>query len=542
VRKCDTPFVIGLYGSWGIGKTSLMRLVEKELANTGHCVRYDAWAHQFDAEPAVALLHEMVEQLGLTQNRRIRKSLRVIGMALGGVALARVSPVTPAEIARLSDAYDIDAFEVREARTRLKAEFCRLIDQVVSPEEGRPWGWRQEPADGPSRRAASRRRIVFFIDDLDRCTPEAVLNVLEAIKIYLNLPDCVYFLAVDREMVERSVTHRYGGTGIDAANYMEKIVQLPFDIPPIATKAMEEFIRPLLPSNLLGCLGLLTAGLGANPRQVKRFINGLIFNDELARAFHLPGYKAAVLAALLLIQHRDPPLYKRIEADPALLLAALAPSSSETLDYGAGLTALAQDLHLRAGLMEAAPLMPDDAMALQSYIYLATIAGVAPEEDTPSTKNRERYEPPEADPDWRRGPLPPRRGAPPGEYVTPVIDETALEKLTNAKDLAARYLDERNANRFDDLHRRGVRGTAEDVDVLMAVLDAGDIAMSKSVDAALSDVRSTQGLQRMEFYLFNGSKQQRNFAALFFRRRGNMTILLKALQAGAIDRVQALAR
>ena len=89
----------------------------------------------------------------------------------------------------------------------------------------------------------------------------------------------------------------------------------------------------------------------------------------------------------------------------------------------------------------------------------------------------------------------------------------------------------------------GSSGSAEDVDNLMqALLLQDDLATTKLVDFALGLVSGHPGSQRIAHYLLNGALIQRNFAALYFKRRGSMTLLEEALAAGKIDWEQAFSK
>ncbi len=91
--------------------------------------------------------------------------------------------------------------------------------------------------------------------------------------------------------------------------------------------------------------------------------------------------------------------------------------------------------------------------------------------------------------------------------------------------------------------QRGKRGQPEDVDFLMenlALLE--DFAATRLVDYALSLVRTRAGVERIHHYLFHGELIQRNYAALFFKRKSMVHILEKAVAAGAVDREQAFSR
>jgi hypothetical protein len=97
--------------------------------------------------------------------------------------------------------------------------------------------------------------------------------------------------------------------------------------------------------------------------------------------------------------------------------------------------------------------------------------------------------------------------------------------------------------RFNHFLALGSAGAPAGVDFLMAALVAqDDFATSRLVDYALSQVETRAGRERLVHYLFHGSPQQRNYAALYFKRRGRVDLLDEAVAQGKIDTLQAYAR
>ncbi len=97
--------------------------------------------------------------------------------------------------------------------------------------------------------------------------------------------------------------------------------------------------------------------------------------------------------------------------------------------------------------------------------------------------------------------------------------------------------------RYDDFVSIGTSGKADDVDVLMQVLvSQGDLTTTRLIDFALSLVNTREGYKRMKHYLFNGEQQQRNYAALYFKRKGYTDLLEDAVEEGKIDFEQAYSK
>ena len=96
---------------------------------------------------------------------------------------------------------------------------------------------------------------------------------------------------------------------------------------------------------------------------------------------------------------------------------------------------------------------------------------------------------------------------------------------------------------LDDLKQRATSGRAADVDFLMENLDLSRThSRCKVIDFALSLVASAEGQNRIGHFLFNGSQIQRNYAALYFKRRGDAQLIDAAVQQGCIDEVQAYSK
>jgi ABC-type dipeptide/oligopeptide/nickel transport system ATPase component len=91
-------------------------------------------------------------------------------------------------------------------------------------------------------------RIVLYIDDLDRCPPEQVVNVLEAVQLLLKTPLFIVVLALDDRYIARALEKVYEGvlkrggkpSGID---YLEKIIQIPYRVRPVSQSAIGKYLR-----------------------------------------------------------------------------------------------------------------------------------------------------------------------------------------------------------------------------------------------------------------------------------------------------------
>lgn len=319
------PFTIGVFGEWGTGKTSLMRLIERQLSHDPNIVTvwFNAWRYEQEEHPIVPLVGTIVQSLekhdGIAQRfgesgRHLIRSLRAI--AYGFSAKSKVKVPGFAEVEASFVAKDmIDRDE------RLTPD--PLLDRSLY------FGAFNSLNDVRLRENA---RVVVLIDDLDRCFPDQAIRLLESIKLVLAQPGFIFILGVARKVVEGYLQHRYsteyGIADFKGGQYLDKIVQLPFNIPP-STQRMTDFCRTLLvdqPTELVNelqpVLPAVAEALGANPRAVIRFINNILI--DYAISVDLPehigrgGIPIRFFAVSRCLEHRWPDIFEALIASNEL--------------------------------------------------------------------------------------------------------------------------------------------------------------------------------------------------------------------------------
>jgi hypothetical protein len=329
---------------------------------------FNPWEHQFDDNPVVALVYKIMEQTGRKWEQSAKKTLALFAAALASGAVKGATKYFTGwdfnlkDTLHLGEHYVENQFLVRDFRMKLRDKLEQLVKEV------RTEGY-------------SNRRLVFFIDDLDRCLDDQALKLLEVLKLYLNLEGCVFFLGLNREAMEAALRRHY--PDLDSqADYLDKIIQLPFHLPPIDADNRKQFVGRLLGQELASCGDLLAATLGENPRKVKRFINKLIINDSLARALAIPDYEVRVLALILLIQDAHYRFYLKIAEAPGRLLKLLQDNQDdETKDLAARFLDTSERLRAIVKAVKALTI-PAEA-DLTPYIHLTQVTRAEPQEEEP---------------------------------------------------------------------------------------------------------------------------------------------------------------
>ena len=175
--------------------------------------------------------------------------------------------------------------------------------------------------------------LVVIIDDLDRCLPEKAIQVLEAIKVFLDFDRCVFLLALDRKMVERYVAFKYKDMmELDEKrflfvqrgvffyeDYLDKIIQMSIAVPHMGEDDIEGFIERLNVNDedrdIKFCASIFRT-LSPNPRKIKRALKTFLFVRDLIDEKDRPNIDLLMLAKHILLHYQYPYLYDMLIEKP----------------------------------------------------------------------------------------------------------------------------------------------------------------------------------------------------------------------------------
>jgi predicted KAP-like P-loop ATPase len=381
VQANGRPISIGVSGAWGSGKSSMIKLVHDALKKKPRAagqpqfvfVEFNAWLYQGYDDARAALTEVIATKLaeeaearktGIDKARDLLSRvnwLRAAKLTAGsGLALALGLP----PVGVLGELWKAgETFTKGKVSGEAIEQGEKAAEGAVGALDGLLKG--APEASAPKEIAALRESfvetlkalnvtLVVLIDDLDRCLPPTTISTLEAIRLFLFLPQAAFVIAADTDMVKNAVRHHFGVQD-DAlvTNYFDKLIQVPIRVPPLGTQEVRAYMMMLfvenssvsitdhepiraavckqlaqtwqgkrvdrafmqtlgvtLPADLIGKLDtaerlapLMTssAGIGGNPRLVKRFLNALAIRMAISDAQGV-GVDEAALAKMLLFE------------------------------------------------------------------------------------------------------------------------------------------------------------------------------------------------------------------------------------------------
>jgi hypothetical protein len=243
-----TPFVIAINGEWGSGKSSLLLTTKKKLENKiplltkkMKVVYFDAWEYE-NSNPAAALVYRMMKPIE-SQNAANAMNIGKLVVDLAARNILNMS---------LSD---------------MKSHFEESVHAVDSLGTHIQKTLNDSLPDG---------RLIVLIDDLDRCKIENTLSILNSLKLFLSLKQCLFVVAVDMKKLELAWKTQYG---IDAeirtegTSYLDKIFQMKIGLPPKPKDELKKYIKSLIPTMPDNLTELMAVTGPKNLRRIKRLIN-----------------------------------------------------------------------------------------------------------------------------------------------------------------------------------------------------------------------------------------------------------------------------
>lgn len=387
------PTTIGVFSDWGGGKSTLLKMVQAELDEDPDilCLTFNGWLFEGYEDAKSALMGTILEAI---QDRAEQgRSLTSKGRDLLFKLLARVNWL---QLASLAGRYVLPtiaglpqlslANAAQDIAQGLRGLPGTVAEKGLDPEEAKkllneaPGGAEDVRRNIRDFRAdfaalleeAGITTLVVFIDDLDRCLPDTIIETLEAIKLFLFVKGTAFVLGADERLVRYAVRRRFpelpGPETEVGRDYLEKLVQIPIKIPPLSGADIWSYMNLLFAQLSLDeltygriCEAVATAqavgvsepaftlevarrllddapippqlerdldfagqiapvlipGLAGNPRRTKRFLNTLMLRLQLGEDRGL-DLQRRVMAKLMLLEYLKPEFFTqlaRLQAD-----------------------------------------------------------------------------------------------------------------------------------------------------------------------------------------------------------------------------------
>lgn len=233
------PFSLSINGSWGAGKTMIMKSLQKRLEEDGYPV---LWFNPWEYERTEEIVHcFLIELTRFAKSRlgELSKELGIFALSLATAAADLTAKLISGGKLSYANVSKIEQ-DIREALTGrydkenpveiIKKDFAKLTQEIAKK------GGENEP----------EKPLIVFFDDLDRCLPENALELLEALKNLFVVPNAnvIFISGIDTQVAKEFISERYKGLDSDYAhNYFKKIFHFTINVPTLTEQNFEKLIQ-----------------------------------------------------------------------------------------------------------------------------------------------------------------------------------------------------------------------------------------------------------------------------------------------------------
>lgn len=263
------PLTIGLFGNWGSGKSTLLHLIEQTTKNQTKkkiaVVTVNAWMFEGYDDAKTALMEAILQSLqenstffekSAEQIKNLIK--RVDWIRVGSTALKKGIPLslsllTGNPLPMLFGGLKVEDFDTEKEVEEQLDNASKLKEMYIKAQQ-------QESIIGNIRkfredftniiRESKIDNLIIMIDDLDRCSPDRIIETLEAIKLFLAVEKTTFIIAMDENIITYSIKRKYpqlDDVDLDVSiDYIEKIVQLPIRIAELAETDIKNYMLLLI--------------------------------------------------------------------------------------------------------------------------------------------------------------------------------------------------------------------------------------------------------------------------------------------------------
>lgn len=227
ICNVNSPAVLAIDSAWGTGKTTFIKMWENFLKKQGiESLYFNAWATDFSDDPLVSFLGEINDGLdGLIgsseSSKKAWSSAKAIGRQLAKRGIPALIKIATAGIidadeivedvaSNVMDELTGDALDNYFKQKNAIHEFHEYLTKLVA-------------------NSTTRKPVVIFVDELDRCRPTYAISLLERIKHLFDIEGLVFVLSLDKTQLGYSIGAVYGER-IDSVSYLRRFIDFEYQL------------------------------------------------------------------------------------------------------------------------------------------------------------------------------------------------------------------------------------------------------------------------------------------------------------------------
>ncbi|GAB6142421.1 KAP family P-loop domain protein [Methylosoma difficile] len=321
------PVSIGVSGSWGVGKSSLVKMIGESIKNIDGeknyiFIEFNAWLYQGYDDARMALLQKVADKImeeAESKKDYVEKAKEFIkriswlrtakfiapvvsGVITGGAIAGPVGSF----IGAVSGLFSQSSMPSREEISNIKESYIQIAPELKKLLD------EKEEKSIPKEIAALRElfqelleklglTLIILVDDLDRCLPNTAISTLEAMRLLLFIPQTAFIIAADEQMIRNAVRAHFGNIDLSdelVTSYFDKLIQIPLRVPRLGTNEVKGYLILLL-ADLAQRRGIITQeekqqGHDAIGTAIKKSWSGGLTKKVIENAYGNAATKLAI--------------------------------------------------------------------------------------------------------------------------------------------------------------------------------------------------------------------------------------------------------
>jgi len=266
-RSDPSSIVIGLYGVWGDGKTSVLNFIENSLSTDENviCIKFNPWRFGTEDELLSGFFFDIADALDAKLIKTGDKLKDFIKKAAPGAGAILGAKGTGDAVGSFLSTPDVN-----ELKSRIEGAL-----------------------------ETAKRRVLILIDDVDRLENSEIHALFKLVKLTADFKYTSYILAFDKDVVAASLQERYSSTKNNAGeDFLEKIIQVPLHLPSVEQPILREFCFKGVDE------ALSISGIKLSQQQVQEFVRDFsdAFDDCLTTPRKAKLYGNTLLFSLPILK------------------------------------------------------------------------------------------------------------------------------------------------------------------------------------------------------------------------------------------------